>query len=188
MKKPQTKKLARIGLLMAITIVLAATPLGYVYIPVIGLSLTIMVLPVALGGSIMGIPTGLLLGLTFGITSLIKAPTEALGQLLIGQSWALTILICIVPRLAVGFVAGAFKKPLEKNPSFLLCAIVGAATSLTNTALFLGLIYLFARPLVEGAFGVLVWSSTLFGGLSEAVLASILCTLIIKPLRKIIKA
>lgn len=187
MKKINTKFLARVGLLMAITIVLAATPLGYVPFPIVGLSLTIMVLPVALGGSIMGIPTGLLLGLTFGLTSLMKAPSELLGQLLIAQSWVLTIFICVVPRIAVGLVAGVFKKPLVRKPSWWLCALVGAATSLTNTVLFVGLIYVFSRPIVESNFGVVVWGSILLGGLGEAVLASVLCALIIKPLRKIIK-
>ena len=77
MKSTKTTYLVRIALLMAITIVLAATPLGY--IPAGVLSFTIMVLPVAIGGVLMGTPAGLILGLTFGVTSFIKAPTEALG-------------------------------------------------------------------------------------------------------------
>ena len=47
MKSTKTTYLVRIALLMAITIVLAATPLGY--IPAGVLSFTIMVLPVAIG-------------------------------------------------------------------------------------------------------------------------------------------
>ena len=45
------------------------------YIPAGVLSFTIMVLPVAIGGVLMGTPAGLILGLTFGVTSFIKAPT-----------------------------------------------------------------------------------------------------------------
>ena len=48
MKSTKTTYLVRIALLMAITIVLAATPLGY--IPAGVLSFTIMVLPVCIGG------------------------------------------------------------------------------------------------------------------------------------------
>lgn len=54
MKSTKTTYLVRIALLMAITIVLAATPLGY--IPAGVLSFTIMVLPVAIGGVLMGTP------------------------------------------------------------------------------------------------------------------------------------
>lgn len=187
MKNIKTASLVRIALLMAVTVLLAATPLGYIYIPVIGLSYTIMVLPVAVGGVLMGIPTGLLLGLTFGITSLIKAPTEALGQLLLGYSPLVTVIICIVPRVLIGLVAGLFGKWTAKNDNIALYAVAGCACSLTNTLLFVGLVYIFCHSLVEGAFGVLVWSSTLIGGLGEAVLAALLCALVLKPLGKILK-
>lgn len=187
MKALTTKSLVRIALLMAITIVLAATPLGYVYIPVIGLSLTIMVLPVALGGALLGIPAGIILGLTFGITSLIKAPTELLGQLLIGYSPFFAAFVCVAPRVIVGIVAGLFGKLIAKKANFINCALCGAAASLTNTILFIGLIYIFCGKLVEGSFGVLVWSTTIVGGLGEAVLAAVLCGFIIAPIKKIVK-
>ena len=58
MKSTKTTYLVRIALLMAIPIVLAATPLGY--IPAGVLSFTIMVLPVAIGGVLMGTPAGLI--------------------------------------------------------------------------------------------------------------------------------
>lgn len=77
MRNTKTAYLVRLALLMAITILLAATPLGY--IPAGALSFTIMVLPVAVGGVLMGLPAGLILGLAFGVTSFLKAPTEALG-------------------------------------------------------------------------------------------------------------
>ena len=93
MKSTKTTYLVRIALLMAITIVLAATPLGY--IPAGVLSFTIMVLPVAIGGVLMGTPAGLILGLTFGVTSFIKAPTEALGQLILSYSGLFTAFVCI---------------------------------------------------------------------------------------------
>ena len=104
MKSTKTTYLVRIALLMAITIVLAATPLGY--IPAGVLSFTIMVLPVAIGGVLMGTPAGLILGLTFGVTSFIKAPTEALGQLILSYSGLFTAFVCIVPRVCVGLFAG----------------------------------------------------------------------------------
>lgn len=186
MKNNKTTKLVRLALLVAVTILLAATPLGYIYIPVIGLSLTIMALPVVLGGVLLGMPAGLILGLTFGITSFIKAPSEALGQLLLGYSPWLTAMICIVPRILIGAAAGAFGKLTLKHDNIIMYSLSGLVCSLINTAGFVGLIYIFCHELVEGAFGVLVWSTTAIGGLGEAVLAAVLCALIIKPVRKVL--
>ena len=69
MKSTKTTYLVRIALLMAITIVLAATPLGY--IPAGVLSFTIMVLPVAIGGVLMGTP------IATGSTMMVKDNTPA---------------------------------------------------------------------------------------------------------------
>ena len=187
MKNNQTKQMVRIALFMAVTILLAATPLGYVYIPVIGLSLTIMVLPVVMGGALLGMPAGIILGLTFGVTSLLKAPAEALGQLLLAYSPFVTAVICIVPRILVGVAAALFGRLLARKERYSIYALSGAVCSLVNTVFFVGLIYLFCRESVEGAFGILVWSTTLDGGLGEAALAAVLCAAVMKPLRKIIK-
>ena len=130
---------------MAITIVLAATPLGY--IPAGVLSFTIMVLPVAIGGVLMGTPAGLILGLTFGVTSFIKAPTEALGQLILSYSGLFTAFVCIVPRVCVGLFAGLMHnvmKGRQKQPAWLYL-LAGGGSSFVNTALFVGMIYLFCH-------------------------------------------
>ena len=136
MKSTKTTYLVRIALLMAITIVLAATPLGY--IPAGVLSFTIMVLPVAIGGVLMGTPAGLILGLTFGVTSFIKAPTEALGQLILSYSGLFTAFVCIVPRVCVGLFAGLMHnvmKGRQKQPAWLYL-LAGGGSSFVNTALF----------------------------------------------------
>ena len=185
MKNTKTTSLVRIALLMAITIVLAATPLGY--IPAGPLSFTIMVLPVAIGGVMLDKNAGLILGLTFGITSLISAPTQAMGQLLLAQSGILTAAICIVPRVLVGFVSGLFHKIHLKNgkrPLWVYLAAGGAA-SFTNTALFLGLIYIFSHTLIEGAFGIAIWSSLLVGGVMELAANAFFTMVIAKALERI---
>lgn len=186
----KTSYIVRTALLMSITVLLAATPLGYVYLPFIGLSLTIMVLPVALGGLLLGPPAGIILGLTFGITSLIKAPTEALGQLLLGYSPFMTALICILPRLLVGVLAGLCSTLIARGgrwSNFTACAVYGGLCSLVNTVGFVGLIYLFCHQLVENAFGLAVWSTTLVGGLAEAVLNALLAAAIVTALAHIVR-
>lgn len=187
MKNSKTVKLTRLALLMAITVILAATPLGY--IPAGALSFTIMVLPVAVGGALMGVPAGLILGLTFGLTSLMKAPSEALGQLIISYSTLFTVIVCVLPRVAVGLFAGFMGKIMEKSnkKSPLMFAICGGGASIVNTVLFLGLIYIFCRPLIEGAFGVAIWSSVAVGGIVEMFANAFLTMIISQPLKRFFK-
>lgn len=184
MKNLKTIKLTRLALLMAITFLLAATPLGY--IPAGPLSFTIMVLPVAIGGILMGPTAGLILGLTFGLTSLMKAPSEAFGQLVISYSGIFTVVICVLPRVLVGAFAGLMHKFAEKSnkKSPLLFALCGGGCSFVNTVLFVGLAYLFCGSIVEGAFGVAIWSSLILGGVVEMIANAFLTMAVCTPLKK----
>ena len=162
MKSTKTTYLVRIALLMAITIVLAATPLGY--IPAGVLSFTIMVLPVAIGGVLMGTPAGLILGL-------------------------FTAFVCIVPRVCVGLFAGLMHnvmKGRQKQPAWLYL-LAGGGSSFVNTALFVGMIYLFCHGIVENAFGLAIWSSTLLGGVVEMAANAVLTMAIAKALERFVR-
>ena len=187
MRNRKTAYLVRLALLMAITVLLAATPLGY--IPAGVLSFTIMVLPVAVGGVLLGLPAGLVLGLTFGVTSFLKAPTEALGQLMLGYNGLFTAFVCIAPRVCVGLFAGLMHKAArrgERRPAWLYL-ITGGGASLVNTALFVGLIYVFCHGLVENAFGLAIWSSTLLGGVVEMAANAVLTTAVAKALERFVQ-
>lgn len=187
MNHTKTVRLVRIGLLMAITVLLAATPLGY--IPAGALSFTIMVLPVAVGGALLGMPAGLILGLTFGVTSLVKAPTEALGQLMLSYSGLLTAVICVLPRVCVGAFAGWMHGQIAKTQrrGAWMYLLAGGGASFVNTALFVGLIYIFCHGLVENAFGLAIWSTTLLGGFVEMCANAVLTMVIAKALERFVR-
>ena len=187
MNNTKTVRLVRIGLLIAITILLAATPLGY--IPAGPLSFTIMVLPVAVGGVLLGMPAGLILGLTFGLTSLAKAPSEALGQLILSYSGLFTAFVCVVPRVCVGAFAGWIHERLAKSErrGAWMYLLAGGGASFVNTALFVGLIYVFCHGLVEGAFGAVIWSSTLLGGVVEMAANAVLTMVVAKALERFVR-
>ncbi len=183
MKNKRVVYLVRLSFLVAITIILAATPLGYITIG--PLSFTIMVLPVAVGALLLGMPAGIVLGLAFGITSFIKAPTEALGVLLLAHSLPLSIAICVLPRLAVGIVAavcGKFISIKQGGKKFLLFLITGFLASATNTILFVTSIDLFCGELIKNEFGATLWSIALFGGIIEAFANAFLTGAITTPI------
>ena len=125
---------------IAIIIVMSFTPLGYLKIGTVEISL--LAIPVAMGAALLGVGGGALLGLAFGVTSLIQCfGMSAFGTALMGINPALTAILCIVPRVLVG-VASAFvykmlkKKNVQANISSLASFLTAAVV---NTVLFVGL-------------------------------------------------
>ena len=148
-----------------------------------------MVLPVAIGGILLDIPSGIILGLAFGLTSFMKAPSEALGQIIISYSGIFAFIVCVVPRVCVGLFAGIMgsfiRKREKKSP--ILYLVCGAGSSLINTVFFMGLIYIFCQGLIEGAFGIAIWSSVAVGGVVELVCNGFLTFAIAKALKNQIR-
>ena len=136
--------MVRTALLTAIIFVMAFTPLGYFKTG--GLSITLLPVPVIIGAIVMGPVTGAVLGLAFGITSLIQCfGLEPFGTALMGINPIGTILTCLLPRVAMGFLTGAVFAVLsrmdkKKLLSFAATSLLGA---LFNTIFFMTFLVLF---------------------------------------------
>ena len=75
-KQKNIRYLTELSLLVAITLVMAYTPLGYLKTPVLNLSF--LTVPVAIGAMLLGPAAGAILGLVFGLTSFAEAFTLSL--------------------------------------------------------------------------------------------------------------
>lgn len=143
-KKYNAGKLVRTALLIAIIFVMAFTPLGYFKTG--GLSITLLQIPVVIGAIVMGPVTGAVLGLTFGITSIIQCfGLDPFGTTLIGINPVGLVLTCLIPRILMGYLTGAIAKLLirmdnGKTGSFVVASLIGA---LLNTVMFMGSLILF---------------------------------------------
>ena len=137
-------RLALLGMLSAIILILGLTPLGFIPIPPLGATLTH--LPTILAGILGGPIAGAIMGLLFGLTSIYSAIVNP--QLLSVLFY--NPLVSIVPRILVGLVAAwtyalfarifkADKNRLRVGTAASISAICGTAT---NTILVLGMIYL----------------------------------------------
>lgn len=135
MYSSRTRKIVIAGVLSAISIFLAITPIGYM-ITFAGLSATIMHIPVIIGAVIEGPWVGLLIGLIFGLTSMIRAAVAPNGPL---DPLFINPLLSVLPRLFIGPVAWLVWRALKRWPVPGLLAS-GAAGSLVNTALVLGML------------------------------------------------
>ena len=132
---------------IAIIAVLSLTPLGYLKVGII--EITFMVLPVALGGILLGKWEGLLLGTAFGVTSLIQCfGMSPFGTALFGISPAGAVVVCLAPRMALGFFSAWLFEALSKTklPVAVGAGLSGLCASLINTVGFVGLtLVLFGR-------------------------------------------
>lgn len=145
MVQDRTRKIVVTGVLSAISIFLGITRLGF--IPWFsGASLTIMQVPVILGAVLEGPIVGLMIGLVFGIFSLIQAAVAPTGP---ADVWFTNPLLSILPRLFIGPIAWLIYRSLKKWEIMALI-FAGIGGSLTNTALVLGMI---------GILGYLPWEA-----------------------------
>ncbi len=127
-----TRRIATAGMLGAIAVALAVTRLGFIPVPNATGAATIMHLPVIVGAVLEGPVVGLIVGLIFGVFSLIQDTTGLF----------VNPLVSVVPRLLIGPVAWLVYRALTRSNRDAAAVIAGAAGTLTNTVGVLGMIIL----------------------------------------------
>ena len=145
--KEKTTKLVLLGLLTAILFVMSYTPLGY--LKIFGIEITFNVIPVAIAAIALGTTGGIAVGAVFGLTSFLQCiqGTSAFGATLLGINPIFTAIVCLVPRILAGLVAGALHKPMAKKLGKKIpCFITGVLSAFLNTLFFMtALIILFGQ-------------------------------------------
>lgn len=155
----QIKNLTMLALFLAIEVVLLVTPLGYLRIGV--LSATLLHVPVIVCACTMGTKYGAVMGLVFGITSVINAtmaptvtsfafsPFVTVGGFNGGYQ---SLIVAIVPRVLLGVIAGSlYRYCRQKDISIGISAGCSAFVSTVIHVIgVLGLILLFyAAPYAQ---------------------------------------
>lgn len=178
------------ALLVALVMLLGLTPLGL--IPLGFIYVTILCLPVLIGTLLLGLPVGLLLGLTFGLVStfrLFTAPSTLAGTLL-GASPLMAVTMTIGPRLLIPLVAhGVYHRLKHVGSGRLAAPVASALGSLTNTVLYLGLMLLFygLAGLDSAAVQSLIIGTGLIAGTSEALVAALIVPPVLYALRRVMQ-
>lgn len=135
-------RMTLLAILIAIVLLMSFTPVGYLKIG--ALEITFLVVPVAIGAILLGPIGGLILGLTFGLTSFIQCLTgmSAFGATLLNINPFLTFLVCVPTRALMGFLTGLIFKGLNKVMKKDIFAHIIAAVSapLLNTIFFMSLL------------------------------------------------
>lgn len=195
------RKLTTVSILIAIQLILSATPIGFISWGVT--RATTMHIPVIIGAILLGPKIGALLGGVFGLISLVtNIVTPTITSFVFSPFYSVgansgnlySLVIVFVPRILIGIVAGTLFLGLQKVhvSKTVSCILAGIAGSLTNTVLVMSGIFVFfgqnyasakqiAYSELLGVIGTVISTN----GVMEAVLAAILIPLIARPLLKI---
>jgi len=134
------------GALSAVAILLGATRLGFIPF-VLGVSITIMHVPVIIGAVLEGPVVGTIIGLLFGLFSLIWAHVAPTGT---GDIYFQNPLISVVPRLFIGllaYLAYRLVKQPQVWPSILVLLVIIALA-------VVGPVVAYATPVLGGDAGL----------------------------------
>ena len=199
-KKHDTRFMVSVGLMAAIVIVLANTPLGMIQLPIV--KATTVHIPVIIGAILLGPMAGAILGGVFGVCSLISntmAPTllsfafspfmSTTG--IIGAIKA--IWVSVGCRILIGLAAGWLWRLLKKIKlnQIVALSITGFVGSMVNTVAVMGSIYLLfaqqyaqAKDVAVTAVWGLIMGTVTASGIPEAIAAAVIVAVVTKVLLK----
>ena len=199
-RKHDTRFMVSVGLMAAIVIVLANTPLGMIQLPIV--KATTVHIPVIIGAILLGPTAGAILGGVFGVCSLISntmAPTllsfafspfmSTTG--IVGAIKA--IWVSVGCRIMIGVAAGWLWRLLKKIKlnQIVALSITGFVGSMVNTVAVMGSIYLLfaqqyaqAKDVAVTAVWGLIMGTVTASGIPEAIAAAVLVTVVTKVLLK----
>ena len=101
MRNKKTLEMVQMAVLIAIIVLMAFTPIGY--IRTAGLSISIITIPVVIGAMIVGPKCGLVLGTVFGLTSFYQCfGMDPFGAMLLSINPFFTFIVCVPTRALMG--------------------------------------------------------------------------------------
>ncbi len=136
--------MVRLAALVAIIILMAFTPLGYLRYG--ALSITFIMIPVVIGAIILGPSAGAVLGAVFGFTSFAQCfGLDPFGTFLFSVNPLGTVIMCFVPRILMGFLSALIFRAIHKvdKTKIISYAVASLSGAVLNTVMFLSLLIFF---------------------------------------------
>ena len=152
MKNKKTTNMVIFSMLLAIEVVMSFTPLGFLRIGL--LSVPMLHIPVIICAMALGKKYGAALGFVMGfcsfynatfsptITSFCFTPFFSMGGV---EGNRTSLLIAFIPRIALGYGAGAIYERLKSKNGRTAAALSGLSGALINTIGVLGGIWIFFK-------------------------------------------
>ena len=129
--------IVELGTLIAIVLIMAFTPLGYIPTPMIKISL--ISIPVAVGAILLGPSAGLILGTIFGLTSVIQSiGGDGLGPLMMQIAPISNIIVRLPTRMLMGWLTGMIYQGLKDSKLHTVSIPVACLSApVLNTLLYM---------------------------------------------------
>lgn len=202
MKKNQkVLNLTKFSILLAIEAIFCFTPLGS--LPALGpIVATLAMVPVIITAILMGPKYGSLMGFFAGLFSLLIwsfAPPNPLFAFVFSPFYSLgtyqggfgSLIICFVPRILTGTVAGGLSRLFMKqkvSSRFIRYSVSGFLGSMVNTLLVVfGIILFFGSQYstaAQGSLLAIMGGTIVFSGIPEAIIAGLVAFAVCRPLEK----
>ena len=170
-KKFTTSQITLLGLMIAILLLMAYTPLGYLNIG--PLAITFNIIPVAISAITMGPVGGAIAGAVFGLTSFGQCigigGLSGMGAALFAINPTFAFIQRFLPRLVDGILLGYIFRGVRKKTKniYVSCAVTGFLSAFLNTLFFMGMLV--------GLFGNTEYVQGLMGGKNVIVF---ICTFV----------
>ncbi|MBQ7089642.1 MAG: ECF transporter S component [Clostridia bacterium] len=132
----KTLKMVQLAFLLALVIVLQLFGSSVKIGPT---SFSLVLIPIAVGGILLGKGAGAFLGFVFGLITLIAgiSGTDVFTQILFQDHPFLTSLVCLGKGTAAGFGAGLIYQLLKNKQKFVAVFSAAAVAPILNTGLFI---------------------------------------------------
>jgi len=185
-QRSKVRKMAIVGMLSAICIILGLT--GYGFIPLPMAKATIMHIPVIIGAILEGPLVGMLIGLIFGLFSIFQnmAVPNVLSFAFINP------LVSVLPRVLIGLTAFYSYKLFAARQETIGIGVGAALGSLTNTFGVLGMIYLLYAADFAAARGInpdtvfkVISGIGMMNGIPEAIISVAITVPVVLAIRKV---
>lgn len=148
-KKERIREMTILGLFIAIIVVMGFVPfLGF--IPIFGLSATIIHIPVLIGAVLLGRKNGVILGLAFGVVSFIRGATSGGLDFVFIFPW-----VSILPRVIFGLIIFDVYKFFKK---LIKVRVIALAVSFFVLSLIHSLMVL---PMMISAFPIVMGNANM---------------------------
>ena len=188
--KQKTLRTVQLALLVALVVALQVLS---ALIPPIGgaVSITLTLIPVVVGGILLGKKAGAVLGFTFGLIVMINCMValDPGGNILWNANPLFTALICFVKGIAAGFFPAWFYEMICKQDNsvgegrkFLATVVAALSAPVINTGLFVcGMFLLFKDTLYAWAGETDVVTYVILGLAGVNFLVEFLINIILSP-------
>ena len=136
MNNAKIKRMAGIGLLMALVVVLQSV--GGMIPPIGGFSISLVLIPIVLGAALYGPGAGALLGAAFGVIVVINCITGADvgGQMVFQANPILCIVVVMAKGTLAGLASGFVYKVLKGSNPYWAMLLSAAVCPIVNTGTF----------------------------------------------------